>query len=38
VVRPVAKDTPVTYEDVAMDEDLFSFKLRKSMEESYNMP
>jgi len=38
VVRPVAKDTPVTYEDVAMDEDLFSFKLRKSMEKSHHMP
>lgn len=31
VVRQVAKDSPVTYEDVELDENLFSFKLRKSM-------
>ena len=31
VVREVAKDSPVTYEDVALDENLFSFRLRKSM-------
>jgi len=31
VVRPVAKDSPVTYDDVEKNEDLFTFKLRKTM-------
>jgi predicted homoserine dehydrogenase-like protein len=34
VVRPVAKDSPVTYDDVELNEDLFSFKLRKTMIET----
>lgn len=32
VIRPVSKDAVVTYADVAMDESLFSFKLRRAME------
>ena len=34
VVRPVAKDSPVTYDDVELNEDLFSFQLRKSMTQT----
>jgi predicted homoserine dehydrogenase-like protein len=32
VIRPVAKDTILTYADVEIDETLFSFKLRKGIE------
>jgi predicted homoserine dehydrogenase-like protein len=32
LVRPVAKDTLVTYADVMVDESLFSYKLRRAME------
>ncbi len=31
VVRAVAKDSPVTFADVELNEDLFSFKLRRTM-------
>jgi len=34
VVRPVAKDSILTYDDVELDENLFSLKLRKSMEKT----
>lgn len=34
VGRPVARDTILTYADVALDESQLSFKLRKSMEKS----
>lgn len=33
IVRPVAKDSILTYDDVELDENLFSFTLRKSMEK-----
>jgi predicted homoserine dehydrogenase-like protein len=33
VVRPVAKGSPVIYDDVELNEDMFSFQLRKSMTE-----
>lgn len=33
MLRPVAKDSPITHEDVKLNEDLFSFKLRKTMVE-----
>jgi predicted homoserine dehydrogenase-like protein len=33
LVRPVAKDAVVTYEDIAVDDSLFSYKLRRDMEE-----
>jgi predicted homoserine dehydrogenase-like protein len=33
VVRPVAKDALVTYTDVQLDESLFSYRLRRAMEE-----
>jgi predicted homoserine dehydrogenase-like protein len=32
VVRPVTKDSILTYADVTVDESLFSFKLRSAME------
>jgi len=32
LVRPVPKDTLVTYADVVIDENLFSYKLRRAME------
>jgi predicted homoserine dehydrogenase-like protein len=32
LVRPVPKDALVTYADVAIDENLFSYKLRRAME------
>jgi predicted homoserine dehydrogenase-like protein len=32
LVRPVAKDAVVSYEDIEMDESLFSYKLRRAME------
>ncbi len=32
MIRPVAKDSILTYDDVALNEDLFSYRLRKSME------
>jgi predicted homoserine dehydrogenase-like protein len=32
VIRPVAKDTILTYADVSIDETLFSYKLRKGIE------
>ncbi len=32
LVRPVSKDALVTYADVAIDEKLFSYKLRRTME------
>ena len=35
VVTPVAKDSVLTYEDVALKEDGAAFKLRRSMEEEY---
>jgi predicted homoserine dehydrogenase-like protein len=34
LVRPVAKDAMVTYADVAVDETLFSYRLRKAMEDA----
>jgi predicted homoserine dehydrogenase-like protein len=33
VIRSVAKDTMLTYDDVAIDDKLFSYKLRKMMEK-----
>lgn len=33
LLRPVAKNTLVTYKDVEIDDSLFSFKLRKAMEK-----
>ena len=33
VLRPVAKDSTISYNDVDLDETLFSFKLRKQIEE-----
>jgi len=33
VLRPVAKDSIISYKDVELDERLFSFKLRKQIEE-----
>jgi len=33
LIRPVAKDAVLTYDDVELDETLLSFTLRKSMEE-----
>ena len=33
MVRPVAKDSVLTYDDVSLNENLFSFTLRKSMEK-----
>jgi predicted homoserine dehydrogenase-like protein len=35
VVRPVAKGTALTYADVELDEDQFSYSLRKTMEQEY---
>jgi predicted homoserine dehydrogenase-like protein len=32
LVRPVAKDAVVSYEDIEMDESLFSYQLRRAME------
>ena len=32
VVRPVRKDSILTYDDVKIDENLFSYKLRKDIE------
>jgi predicted homoserine dehydrogenase-like protein len=32
VIRPVAKDSILTYDDVEIDENLFSYKLRKTIE------
>jgi predicted homoserine dehydrogenase-like protein len=34
LVRPVAKNALVTYKDVEIDDRLFSYKLRKSMERA----
>jgi predicted homoserine dehydrogenase-like protein len=34
VVRPVAKDTVLTYDDVVLDDSLFSYKLRKRLEDT----
>jgi predicted homoserine dehydrogenase-like protein len=33
LVRPVAKDAVVTYEDIEVDDSLFSYRLRRAMEE-----
>lgn len=33
VIRPVAKDTILTYDDVKVDQSLFSYKLRKTIEQ-----
>jgi predicted homoserine dehydrogenase-like protein len=33
MIEPVAKDAIVTYHDVALDETLLSFKLRKKLEK-----
>jgi predicted homoserine dehydrogenase-like protein len=33
VLRPVARDSILTYKDVALDETLFSYKIRKRIEE-----
>jgi len=33
LVRPVAKDAVVTYEDIEKDDGLFSYRLRRAMEE-----
>jgi len=33
LVRPVAKGAFVTYEDIAVDDSLFSYKLRHDMED-----
>jgi len=38
VVRPVAKDSILTYDDVEIDRNLFSYKIRKSMEETFKEP
>ena len=35
VVRPVAKDQPLTWADVAMDQSLAAFEIRKEMEALY---
>jgi predicted homoserine dehydrogenase-like protein len=35
VLRPVAKDSILTYHDVEIDKNLFSYKIRKSMEEAF---
>ncbi len=35
VIRPVAKDSTLTYADVALDEGAFAYSLRKSMEKFY---
>ena len=35
VLRPVAKDSILTYQDVEIDKTLFSYKIRKSMEEAF---
>jgi predicted homoserine dehydrogenase-like protein len=35
VLRPVAKDSILTYQDVEIDKNLFSYKIRKSMEEAF---
>ena len=32
VIRPVAKDTILSYDDVEIDQSLFSYKLRKQIE------
>jgi predicted homoserine dehydrogenase-like protein len=34
LVRPVAKNALVTYKDVEIDDSLFSYKLRKTMEKA----
>ncbi|MFH1080111.1 MAG: hypothetical protein V1766_07600 [Pseudomonadota bacterium] len=34
VIRPVKKDAILTYDDVEIDENLFSYKLRKGIEKS----
>ena len=33
VIRPVSKDTVITYDDVELDEGLFSYKMRKDIEQ-----
>jgi predicted homoserine dehydrogenase-like protein len=33
LVRPVAKDVVVTYADIEVDDSLFSYRLRRAMEE-----
>jgi predicted homoserine dehydrogenase-like protein len=38
LVRPVAKSAIVTYQDVAMNESLFSYKLRREMEREARNP
>ena len=35
VLRPVAKDSILTYHDVEIDKNLFSYKIRKSMEQAF---
>ena len=34
--QPVAKDTPLTYDDVELDDSLLSYQLRKSMEKNHD--
>lgn len=37
VIRPLAKDSILTYDDVRVDDRLFSYKLRKSVEEEFKI-
>ena len=38
VIRPVAKDSLLTYDDVEIDNGLFSYKLRKTLEKKFKNP
>ena len=38
VLRSVAKDSTLTYEDVEVEDSLFSYKIRKMMEEESKSP
>ncbi len=35
VLRPVARDAPLTYDDVELDESQFSFRIRRALEEDF---
>jgi len=35
VIKPIAKDTYVTYDDIELDETSLAFKIRKTLEEEY---
>jgi predicted homoserine dehydrogenase-like protein len=35
LIKPIAKDTYVTYDDVELDETSLAFKIRKTMEDEY---